>query len=96
VRIGIDVLEHGLPALPETLSYQMALPVAYWKADKCAVVLILRFSRHGRGKPAPIGFQVTYSRTPTAGPRLPTFTARASRTTPSPVRATAGTWTAGR
>lgn len=24
VRIGIDVLEHGLPALPETLTYRMA------------------------------------------------------------------------
>jgi len=64
VRIGIDVLEHGLPALPETLSYRMALPVAYWQADQCAVVLILQFSRHGHGKPSPVAFQITYSRTP--------------------------------
>jgi tetratricopeptide (TPR) repeat protein len=64
VRIGIDVLEHGLPALPETLSYRMAIPVAYWEADQCAVVLTLRFSRHGRGKPMPMAVQATYSRTP--------------------------------
>jgi hypothetical protein len=33
---GVGVLEHGLPALPEVLTYQMAVPIAYWKADRCA------------------------------------------------------------
>ena len=28
-RTGLDVLEHGLPALPENLTYRMAIPVAY-------------------------------------------------------------------
>jgi tetratricopeptide (TPR) repeat protein len=62
-RTGIDVLDHGLPALPDALSHQMAIPIAYWKADSCAVVLVLRYSRHGRGKPEPVAVQVTYART---------------------------------
>jgi len=62
IRVGHDVLDHGLPALPETLAYQMAIPMACWKADQCAVVLVLRYSRHGRGKPFPIAMQVVYSR----------------------------------
>jgi len=44
-RTGIEVLDHGLPALPDVLSYQMSVPVAYWKAANCAVVLFLRYSR---------------------------------------------------
>lgn len=43
LRTGIEVLAHGLPALPDTLTYQMALPVAYWKTEQCAVVLVLRY-----------------------------------------------------
>jgi hypothetical protein len=31
-RTATDVLDNGLPALPEPLSYQMALPIARWKA----------------------------------------------------------------
>lgn len=62
LRSGIDVLEHGLPALPETLAYQMAIPVAHWTAGQCAVVLVLRFSKHGHEKPYPVAMQVTYSR----------------------------------
>ena len=53
---GIAVLEHGLPALPEALTYQMSVPVAYWKAERCAVVLFLAGSPamvvHGRVGPA--------------------------------------------
>lgn len=62
VRTALDVLEHGLLPLPESLSYAMAIPVACWKAEQCAVVLVLRFSRHGRGEPSPTVMQVTYSR----------------------------------
>jgi tetratricopeptide (TPR) repeat protein len=63
VRIGIDVLSRGLPALPDTLNYHMAIPVAYWEADECAVVLVLEFSRHGRGTHHAVGMRATYSRT---------------------------------
>ena len=34
-RTGIAVLDHGLPPLPDVLSYQMAIPVAYWTASRC-------------------------------------------------------------
>ena len=62
IRAGTDVLEHGLPPLPETLTYEMAIPAAYWKAEQCAVVLVLSFARHGHGQPEPMAMQVTYSR----------------------------------
>jgi tetratricopeptide (TPR) repeat protein len=62
VRTGLDVLDHGLPALPETLTRQMAIPIAYWTAGQCAVVLTLRYSRHGRGAPQPVGLQLAYTR----------------------------------
>lgn len=43
-RTGIDVLNQGLPALPGVLTHEMAVPVAFWKATSCAVVLFLRYS----------------------------------------------------
>jgi hypothetical protein len=61
VRAGLDVLEHGLPPLPDVLAYEMAIPVAYWKAGPCAVVLVLHFS-YLTGEPTPMVMQVTYSR----------------------------------
>lgn len=45
---GIEVLDHGLPALPAELTYQMSIPVACWTAKRCGVVLFLQFSRHRR------------------------------------------------
>jgi hypothetical protein len=62
IRTGIDVLEHGLPPLPDVLTHEMALPVAYWLAGRCAVVLVLQFSRRGHDEPEPIAMKVTYSR----------------------------------
>jgi hypothetical protein len=44
-RTGASVIEHGLPGLPEVLTYQMSIPVAYWRAPSCAVVLFLRFEQ---------------------------------------------------
>lgn len=41
--IGIEVLRRGLPPLPKELTYQMAIPVAYWTATRHAVVLFLQF-----------------------------------------------------
>jgi tetratricopeptide (TPR) repeat protein len=61
IRTGIDVLDHGLPPLPEVLTYDMAIPVAYWTAEHCAVVLILSFIRHGHDEPAPMAMEVIYS-----------------------------------
>jgi tetratricopeptide (TPR) repeat protein len=63
IHAGLDVLDHGLPGLPGTLSYKMAIPVACWKAERCAVVLVLRFFRHGRETPASIVMRVVYART---------------------------------
>ncbi len=60
-QTGIAVLDHGLPALPDVLSYQMAIPVAYWAASRCAVVLFLQFSRHGRDR-SPMAFMATFTR----------------------------------
>jgi hypothetical protein len=64
VRAGIEVLSHGLPELPEQLSYLMAIPVAYWTAQHCAVVLFLKFEREGR-KYDPRTATVIYARTDT-------------------------------
>jgi hypothetical protein len=51
-RTGASVIEHGLPELPEVLTYQMSIPVAYWIAPTCAVVLFLRFEPwDGRFRP---------------------------------------------
>jgi hypothetical protein len=47
-RTGLEVLSSGLPALPEELSYQMAIPVAYWTTQHSAVVLFLKFKPRGR------------------------------------------------
>lgn len=58
---AIEVLETGLPALPSTLSYEMALPIAYWKAEQNAVVLILRFSRWRDGW-SPMVMSATFTR----------------------------------
>lgn len=61
-RTGIDVLEHGLLPLPDVLSYQMAIPVAYWKAEHCGVVLVLRFLGLRPGEPQPVAVRAIYSR----------------------------------
>ncbi len=58
---GITVLRDGLTPLPETLTHQMAIPVAYWTARHCAVVLFLQFSRHHLEQ-LPITVMATYSR----------------------------------
>jgi hypothetical protein len=42
----------------------MAIPVAYWKAEHCAVVLILRYTSPWRTRPHPTQFMVVYSRAP--------------------------------
>lgn len=62
IRTGLDVLAHGLPALPEVLTDDMAIPIAYWIAGQCAVVLVLHFVRHGHDGPHPMAMQVIYSR----------------------------------
>ena len=59
---GADVLERGLPALPEVLTYQMAVPIAYWKAEQCAVVLFLRFHRDEEERGQPMALMATYAR----------------------------------
>jgi predicted negative regulator of RcsB-dependent stress response len=58
---GMEVLSHGLPELPEHLSYLMAIPVAYWTTQQHAVVLFLEFQREGRQHLSRV-LHVTYSR----------------------------------
>ena len=43
-RTGIEVLDHGLLALPDVLTRQMSVAVAYWKATSSAVALFLKYS----------------------------------------------------
>ena len=59
---GVVVLEHGLPALPEPLTYQMSVPMAYWDAEQCAVVLFLQFRRNEDGGQDPVALMGRYSR----------------------------------
>jgi hypothetical protein len=48
VPTGIAVLSNGLPALPDQLSYLMAIPVASWTTEHSGAVLFLRFNPRGR------------------------------------------------
>ena len=59
---GTDVLRHGLPALPEVLTYEMSIPVAFWTSAACAVVLFLHYSRQSGGPADPVVSQVGYYR----------------------------------
>lgn len=69
-ELGAEVLAGGLPALPEVLTYQMSVPVAYWKASRSAVVLFLHFRGRDFGLPpagaapgevTPMAMMVTFS-----------------------------------
>src|SRR5262249_12680982 len=60
-RTGIDVLQHGLPALPQTFTHQMPLPLAYWPARQNAVVLFPTFPR-ARNEWDPSAFMATFTR----------------------------------
>jgi hypothetical protein len=64
IRTGTEVLSRGLPGLPERLSYLMAIPVAYWTAEYCAVVQVLRFRPHGRQHRS-TAWNIPYARTET-------------------------------
>jgi len=74
VQASLDVLEHGLPPLPDILTYEMAIPVAYWKGGQCAVVLVLRFG-YLTGEPTPVIMLVIYSRTADGAWKMPTHVA---------------------
>jgi len=74
MRTGIQVLERGLPPLPAILTYDMAIPVAYWKAAQCAIVLMLRFNRDDPDGREPAMLQVIYSRAPDSSWTPPTHT----------------------
>ena len=64
MRTGIQVLDHGLPPLPAVLTYDMTIPVAYWKAGQCAIVLMLTFDPRDHGSADPSELQLIYSRGP--------------------------------
>ena len=60
---GIEVLTSGLPALPAELNYLMTIPVSYWAASTCGVVVFVKFARAHAARPVPMALTVTYSRT---------------------------------
>jgi tetratricopeptide (TPR) repeat protein len=94
-QTGIAVLDHGLPPLPEVMTHQMAIPVAYWTASQSAVVLLLQFSRHGRRRSA-VAIMATFSRD--QGPWKQTRSGQApdgATMTPSQTLAICAGWTAG-
>jgi hypothetical protein len=62
MQAGLDVLRAGLPELPRALSYDMSVPMAFWEADTCAVVLFLGFSHHPGEPPTPLATMGTYYR----------------------------------
>ena len=41
---GINVIENGLPSLPDVITYDMTIPIGYWTAEESAVVVFLGFS----------------------------------------------------
>jgi hypothetical protein len=43
-QTGARVLEHGLPDLPASLTYQMWIPLCYWTGECCGVVAFMFFS----------------------------------------------------
>jgi hypothetical protein len=59
---GLDVLHHGLPELPQVLTYEMSVPVAFWTSAACAVVLFLYYSRQPGDIPHPVVSQGSYYR----------------------------------
>lgn len=61
-RVGITVLEDGLPPLPEVIDHSMSVPIACWTAATSAVVLFLRFSRHPDKTFSPAVTMMTYAR----------------------------------
>ncbi|HEY1914622.1 MAG TPA: hypothetical protein VGH27_03510 [Streptosporangiaceae bacterium] len=64
-RVGVTVLERGLPPLPDVLDYSMSIPVAFWTATGNAVVLFLQFSRQPEGTFNPAVTMMGYTRTDT-------------------------------
>lgn len=59
---GLDVLHRGLPELPQVLTYEMSVPVAFWTSAACAVVLFLYYSRQPGDIPHPVVSQGSYYR----------------------------------
>jgi len=48
---GAAVLASGLPELPDVLTREMSIPVAFWAAGRCAAVLFLEWDRGSLGGP---------------------------------------------
>jgi hypothetical protein len=61
-QAGLDVLRDGLPELPAALTYDMSVPLAFWEANTCAVVLFLGFSHHPGEPPTPLAIMGAYYR----------------------------------
>jgi tetratricopeptide (TPR) repeat protein len=60
-QTATEVLDRGRPALPPTLTPEMAIPMAYWKGEQEAVVLILDYSWED-GDWSPMAWEATFTR----------------------------------
>jgi len=62
-QTGARVLEHGLPDLPASLTYEMWIPLGYWTGGCCGVVAFMFFSPdHEDGHMRPMTSLMPYSR----------------------------------
>jgi hypothetical protein len=60
---GIDVIENGLPPLPDVITYEMMIPISYWTASRSAVVVFLRFTENPvDGGIQPVAMEIPYYR----------------------------------
>jgi hypothetical protein len=42
-QAGIDVIENGLPPLPDVITHEMNLPISYWTGSRISVLVFSRF-----------------------------------------------------
>jgi hypothetical protein len=60
---GIDVIENGLPPLPDVITYEMTIPISYWTASRSAVVVFLRFEESPvDSRIQPVAMEIPYYR----------------------------------
>jgi hypothetical protein len=59
---GVDIIESGLPPLPDFIAYEMTIPIGYWTAKESAVVVFLDFSEISGLGTLPFATSVPYYR----------------------------------
>jgi hypothetical protein len=59
---GIEIIENGLPPLPNVITYEMTIPIGYWTAKESAVVVFIDFSEVSKLGILPFATSVPYYR----------------------------------